>query len=270
MFAGFNVAVNDKEKFYHYYEKGKLIYDEHKSVITKSLKNYINPDGALSEEDIEKDWFPGIDAHVFLSHSHNDLKFVISFAGWLFEEFKIKSFIDSGVWGNSDILLKNIDKRYCVSSRDENGNIKTYGYKLRNKSTSNVHMILYTALMKMIDKTECLMFINTPSSVKWSEIISEKSVTESPWIYGELLASKLIRNKSRKDHREMFQKSFLEYSDESYRDPSIEYILDTKHLIKITDSQLENFEKNADSYKNAFDALDNFYKQNNINLEKRP
>ena len=108
MFAGFNVAVNDKKKFYTYYESGLSIYNEHKGIITDSLKNYINPDGSLSEKDIENDWFPKINAHVFLSHSHNDLKFVISFAGWLYEKFKIEAFIDSGVWGNSDTLLRKI------------------------------------------------------------------------------------------------------------------------------------------------------------------
>ena len=167
MFAGFNVVVNSKEKFYSFYESGLSIYNKHKRGITDSLENYINPDGALSEKNIENDWFPKIDAHVFISHSHNDLKFVISFAGWLYEKFKIEAFIDSCVWENSDTLLRSIDNRYCVLSRNENGDIKTYGYNLRNKSTSNVHMILYTALMKMIDRTECLMFVNTPSSVKW-------------------------------------------------------------------------------------------------------
>ena len=78
MFAGFNVVVNSKEKFYSFYESGLSIYNKHKRGITDSLENYINPDGALSEKNIENDWFPKIDAHVFISHSHNDLKFVVS------------------------------------------------------------------------------------------------------------------------------------------------------------------------------------------------
>jgi hypothetical protein len=258
VFAGFNVVVNSKEEFCSYYKSGLSIYNKHKKVIVDSLENYINPDGALSEGNIENDWFPEINAHVFLSHSHNDLEFVISFAGWLYEKFKIEAFIDSGVWGNSDTLLRKIDKRYCVSSRDENGDIKTYDYKLRNKSTSNVHMILYTALMKMIDRTECLMFVNTPSSMRWSEMISEESVTESPWIYGELLASKLIRNKPRKMHRDL---SFHENGDESYENLTVDYRLNTKYLIDITDYELKCFEKNAVSYTNAFAALDDFYRQ---------
>lgn len=267
MFAGFNVVVNDREKFMSYYNIGFARYHEQMGGIRDSLEKYINPDGSLSETDIENEWFPNIDAHVFLSHSHNDLEFVISFAGWLYEKFKIEAFIDSGVWGNADDLLKSIDNKYCVSSRDENGNVKTYEYALRNKSTSNVHMILYTALMKMIDKTECLMFINTPSSLKWSDMFSEKSAIVSPWIYGELLASKLIRNRSRKDHRYLFRKSFFEHADESFGNLDIEYTFDIKHLIDIEDYNLEYFENDADSYRNAFDALDNFYRQNKIDLE---
>ena len=112
------------------------------------------------------------------------------------------------------------------------------------------------------------MFVNTPSSVKWSEMISEESATESPWIYGELLASKLIRNKSRKAHRDLFEKSYFEHADESYENLAIEYTFDTKHLIDISDYDLEYFEEHADSYRNAFDALDNFYIQNGINLEQ--
>ena len=122
--------------------------------------------------------------------------------------------------------------------------------------------------MKMMDRTECLMFVNTPSSVKWSDMISEELATESPWIYGELLATKLIRNKSRKAHRDLLHKSFFEHADESYENLAIEYTFDTKHLIDISDYDLEYFEEHADSYRNAFDALDNFYIQNGINLEQ--
>lgn len=267
MFAGFNVLIDKNWKYSSYYDSGLSIYEKHKNVITCGLEKYINPDGSLSETDIENDWFPEADAHVFLSHSHNDIDFVISFAGWLYEQFKIEAFIDSSVWGNSDELLRSIDNKYCVSSRYENGDIKTYEYKLRNKSTSNVHMILYTALMKMIDKTECLMFINTPSSLKWSEMFSEKSVTESPWIYGELLASKLIRNRSRAAHRKLIEKSFFEKASENYRNLAIEYTFDTKHLTKITDDNLEYFEKKSVCYEDALDALDNFYRQNGIDLD---
>lgn len=176
MFTGFNVQIEDKKKFGEYHDVGSDIYKKQIQIISTSLEKYINPDGSLNEMRIEDDWFPEVKAHVFLSHSHNDIDFVKSFAGWLNKKFGIIAFIDSSVWGNSDDLLKSIDNKFCVSSRDDNGAIETYAYKLRNKSTSNVYMILYTALMKMIDNTECLMFINTPSSLKWSDMISKKGI----------------------------------------------------------------------------------------------
>lgn len=267
VFAGFNVQIENKEKFEEYHDTGSDIYKKQIEIISAGLEKYINPDGSLNEMRIEDDWFPEVKAHVFLSHSHNDIEFVKSFAGWLNEKFNIVAFIDSSVWGNSDDLLKSIDDRFCVSSRDDYGAIKTYGYKMRNKSTSNVHMILYTALMKMMDNTECLMFINTPSSLKWSDMISEKAATESPWIYGELLVSKLIRNRSRKAHRDFLQKSFLEHVDES-SGLAFEYVFDTKHLVDISDYNLECFESNLKDYKDEFDALDNFYQQNGLNLKQ--
>lgn len=266
MFAGFNVAIDSEEKFSRYRESGSEIYSKHKKVISDSLENYINPDGTLNEKDIENDWFPKVGAHVFLSHSHNDLQLVISFAGWLYEKFKIEAFIDSLIWEDSDTLLKKIDNRYCVSTRDSNGAIKTYDYKLRNKSTSNVHMILYTALMKMIDQTECLMFINTPSSVKWATMISEELETESPWIYGELLAAKMIAKQSRKDQRNLLQKSFFEHADESRENLSVKYTIKPTHLIDIKERDLEYFEENAVFCSDAFDALDKLYEQTGTEL----
>lgn len=257
MYKGFNVVINYKEEFQDYYEAGSSLFDQQKAFIRKKLEAYIKPDGYLSQEKIEGDWFPKIDAHVFLSHSHEDIDFVISFAGWLKEKFDITAFIDSLIWENSDDLLRLIDEYYCVSSRYEDGRIKTFDYSLRNKSTSNVHMILYTALMKMIDQTECLMFINTPLSIQWSDMLSQTSATLSPWIYGELLASKLISHRSKIQHRQQIDKTYMEHVEESAR-LDVEYISDTKHLIDITDKDLFVFSERA-ANKNKFDALDTLY-----------
>ena len=57
--------------------------------------------------------------------------------------------------------------------------------------------------MKMMDRTECLMFVNTPSSVKWSDMISEELATESPWIYGELLATKTDKKQIKKSSQDL-------------------------------------------------------------------
>ena len=52
-------------------------------------------------------------------------------------------------------------------------------------------MMLSTALTQMIDKTECLLFLNTPFSISTSEVVNE---TESPCIYSELAVTKMLRD----------------------------------------------------------------------------
>ena len=63
-------------------------------------------------------------------------------------------------------------------------------------------MMLNVALSKMIDKCECIFFLNTPNSINLSE--SMNSQTSSPWIYSELILSKIIRKKTREEHRQPF------------------------------------------------------------------
>jgi hypothetical protein len=59
--------------------------------------------------------------------------------------------------------------------------------------------MLNTALTKLIDKTECLFFINTPHSITSENTIRDK--TNSPWIYSELVISELIRKRKLADYR---------------------------------------------------------------------
>ncbi len=72
-----------------------------------------------------------------------------------------------------------------------------YDYNLRNYSTSHVHMMLSMALLKMLDKAEAMVFVNTPNSISSvSETISQ--TTKSPWIYSEVVYSSLIRRNNPK------------------------------------------------------------------------
>lgn len=136
---------------------------------------------------IQNNWFPQIKAaDVFISHSHQDLDLAVNFAAWLKGCFGIDSFIDSGVWGYADDLLKMIDDKFCYDQERS-----TYSYSKRNYSTAHVHAMLSNALIQMIDKTECLFFLNTPNSLSISDTVQNK--TKSPWLYLELSASQVIR-----------------------------------------------------------------------------
>lgn len=165
----------------------KQVVSEFKQQIDSELEKYLGVDGSLSASKMESDWFPMTNADIFLSHSHKDEALAIDLAAWLYQEFRLKTFIDSTIWGNSSELLRKIDDKYCKLSDGE-----TYSYSMRNQSTTYVHLILATALTKMMDKTECLFFLNTPSSLSISSV-DNKEKTNSAWIYHELSSSKTLR-----------------------------------------------------------------------------
>lgn len=199
MFSKFNVTLSNeiyaKSKYDKDYYKciGKSMYKQFGDIAKNNLKEYINGNGVIDASSLQEEWFNQIDANIFLSHSHKDIDDVIAFAGWLKEEFKLIAFIDSCVWGYCDDLLNQIDKAYC-----KNDGESTYNYTMRNYSTSHVHMMLSVALAKMIDSTECVMFLNTPNSIDWKEELlkikeNNSYKTFSPWIYDELAMTSMIK-----------------------------------------------------------------------------
>jgi hypothetical protein len=200
MYRGFNVRLGtlSEENFL----KGNPQFETNKRQVKTDLQKFITLTGNLDGSMMEKEWFPNVKADIFISHSHDDEKEAIKLAGWIKDSFNLDCFIDSCVWESGDDLIKMIDNEYCRSEGDI-----TYNYKRRNLSTSHVHMMLSTALAKMIDRAECLFFLNTPNSVSTSEIISK---TVSPWIYSEIAISQLVR-KPLKFHRDReLVKSFSE------------------------------------------------------------
>jgi hypothetical protein len=192
MYSGFNVDINQLDIPKRYLSLGREQYEANQDLVRKKISSFIRADGKIDAGYLQKEWFPTVGADVFMSHSHNDLDRVISFAGWL-QEQGIECFVDSCVWGNAAKLLLEIDKTYCW--QPDRG---VYDYNLRNFSTSHVHMLLSVALTKMIDKCECLFFLNTPNSITSKEVVSE---TASPWLYHELSMTSLVRQKKWSDFR---------------------------------------------------------------------
>lgn len=194
MFTKFNYSPEDNNFYVKntFFDRGDSLYQKSQSEAKACLEKFIRNEGTINGSELKEHWFSIKKADVFLSHSHKDLENVKCFAGWLYEEFGLTSFIDSCAWGYCDDLLRQIDDKYC---RFENSS--TYNYSLRNYSTSHVHMMLSTALTEMIDKCECVIFYNTPNSISIaSEIFKQKngdSATLSPWIYHELSMTSMLR-----------------------------------------------------------------------------
>lgn len=221
------------------YQRGKVRFDANKQYIESNLSSYIRPDGRIDGELMVKDWFPIVNSHVFLSHSHADEALAITFSQWLFENFRIRTFIDSTVWGYADSLLKEIDDTY---SKTEDGEL--YSYSLRNRTTAFVHNLLSASLSNMIDKCECLMFLNTPNSIIPKP---DKEETSSPWIFYELQQSAVVRSCIARTRFFSEGGVIAEAKDFKVALPA-----QTNHLIRLNGENLYKWRVAARNYKDFF------------------
>jgi len=249
MHRGFNVELSWEDE--EYFKKGLTQFKINRNIIANTLRGFIGDNGVLKGRELQSNWFPQVEADIFISHSHQDRKKAISLAAWLEEEFGLKVFIDSCIWGYADNLLKIIDNFYCLNPIKQ-----TYNYERRNQSTSHVHIMLSTSLCMMIDRAECLFFLNTPNSIHTAEAINK---TKSPWIYNEIVLSKIIRKRKLKEYRPEFNKAFsLGKIDEGL---SIDYEVDIEHLQNLTLDNLilwqENWNNASPQKKYPLDILYN-------------
>lgn len=252
MFLLFNLKLqeNDKTKLEKY--QNDKMYNDCETGIKNTIDKYLSMDGSLNAEAMEKDWFPDIDAQVFISHSSNDAKWARCLANLLDEKYQLKSFVDSMVWSHANNLLREIDDKYCVKHKNlTGGNI--YNYEKRNQSTSHVHMILQGALAKMINKSLCLIFINTPNSISTKDV-DDNIKTASPWIYNELLMANIFL--PMKPRREILTES---------KKVEINHPVNLKNFADVTLEEIINIDernpfmdvKNVREVLNAFEDLYN-------------
>lgn len=169
-----------------YATKGYSIAKKKKEEINRQLDGYRFPKNAddVDLSEVIKDWFPSDSCDIFLSHSHNDEKFAIALSRYLQEIFGLKCFIDSCTWGYVETLLEKIDDNYCKDG-------DTYDYEKRNGTTAHVHIMLNSALMKMMKSSRSFVFIQTDNSLQ----TNRKGVnnwTYSSWIYSELSMSRVM------------------------------------------------------------------------------
>lgn len=255
MYKGFNleniskydllIKTNENKSF------EKYNYSNFKQ-IEKSLTNFILNDGSIKAKEIQNDWFPDIKADIFISHSHKDEKLAIKLGDWLFNNFELKSFIDSTVWKYSkDLLNKILSNNETYIHRIYTDEV-TYKYNETLNMSSHIDMILSTSIIKIIDNCECLFFLNTPNSINEKDAIENE--TYSQWIYLETYISSIINIK--KPDR-LTQEDYF-----SYKSDTIEYNASIEHLHKLTNFELKKW---LDSYndKKTNNQLDDF--QNSFN-----
>ena len=94
---------------------GKYDYDT--SRIKQRILDNINRDAIkqslIDGTRLQEEWFPSeyFDSQfeVFISHAHKDETTVKKLAGFLYEKYGLRSFIDSCYWGYANDLLRDLD-----------------------------------------------------------------------------------------------------------------------------------------------------------------
>ena len=233
MYRGYNLnlSTNEKQAFLGVKDYEIIAYEKKIAQLKEGLQKKIDEtihlprtaDNRVDGTKLINDWFPDYQADVFISHSHNDVRTAKRLACWLEKEFGLTAFIDSTVWGNANNLLEKIDKKYCVLKRDKSGSITSYNYQIRNFTTSHVHMMLSTALNDVIYSTECIIFMNTPESLKINEVENKKTV--SPWIYNELKTASIVEKIYPRSRlvQESIEKSYIQHKYFARNKLEIEY-----------------------------------------------
>ncbi|ETZ11559.1 hypothetical protein AJ90_19310 [Vibrio parahaemolyticus M0605] len=265
MFKGFELTLSESDFLSNYGLYSELLRKTQEKIADKFNEVLLN-DGKINADKIMEEWFPSGQYHVFISHSHKDLELAEQLANWLYEKFKLTSFLDSHVWGYANNLLKDLNEKYARNGEE------TYAYEPAISNAAHVYLMLSTALAEVIDKSECLFFINTENALENMQIEGSqaKSRTASPWIMHELKTSAMIRRRYSSDREESVTESAgLESLEKS---AGFSFSVPTEHLFKLDQSNLSKWAKdccvegNSVGFrrwlldeKKEFDALDVLY-----------
>lgn len=249
MFSGFNIKI-DESFFganYKFLILRAICFGSKHNSVKDNIKDLIKSD-SLSASQISEDWFPQVEADVFISHSSSDKELALALAGWLVINFGINSFIDSLFWNYAGDLLTEINNEYS-ERRNTRENGVLYNHQKCNKASEHVNILLNAALHKLIDKTESVFFLNTDNSIQVFDhegrIIQN---TYSPWIFSEILCTQIVRKKPLIYYRPKYniQSTILEHSDIKdfqleTRSLEIPYEVSLRHLENVSERELEKW-----------------------------
>lgn len=209
-------------------------------------------ENTLSVDKISEKLFLDIKPDIFLSHSHADENDAIRLAILIEKELKLSVFIDSCIWGDAFKLLREIDNKYSLDG-------DTFDYHIRNHTTSNVFMILNSALHRIIYKCEAFIFLGTDKSIPITDTFENKKYLSSPWIYSELQFAKLVRRT--KPRRISFESRGIKTESAAF-----DSAIDFAYSIPMTDATLRNQKLKSwiENSKNSFinentHSLDSLY-----------
>lgn len=243
-------------------------YNRLKQIVETNVNNVDIATPLINGTHLQEQWFPvdliDMKFQVFLSHSHSDVNnYILPLASWLYERLGLKCFVDSLFWSYANDLLRKMDNIYA---KQPDG---YYNYDIRNYTTSHIHAMLSMALMKMMSKTELVLFVDSDNSLQYRQ---GQPQTPSPWIYEEInFASNLqIQIPDRYIERlipvcESGGRLNTRFFSAQEQDLHVNYDVDLSKFYEITSDKLnENYRQgNRDTA-----ALDYFHKKS-LNSYKR-
>ena len=167
--------------------------------VPRGLADYLRSGGEFDGEKVEDNFFPtDLQFDVFISHFHRDARLARKLAAYLKNTFKLRVFLDFQYWGCYTELLAEIDKNWnCDKKYAEHGFKKgeLLEYEKCTFSSSVMHMMLGVALAKVIQSTECVIFLYSENE-KLTDSYKKNKYDEielgSPWVYHELWMTKLL------------------------------------------------------------------------------
>lgn len=245
MHRGFSISLSEnelREIVKQHHKSGQKSYDwgygpyaeKDAEEVRRAVDDYLKSVSGsfpLQGEYLETAYFPKRAYHVFISHSSSDKDVAMRFAGFLKLNFDLDCFVDSTVWGYYEDLVDQVFRhvlRHTVIAENKK-------VELRKTVSTHVHCMLEKSLVQIMDDSECLFFLNTPNSVHCDSV---RDKTFSPWIYSEIEASRVLRDKSHKDRKRSVVENFSQNG--AIRD-FIEYPLNTGHLVKLTSQDVSSW-----------------------------
>lgn len=185
----------------------KVDAEDIKADVPRGLADYLRSGGEFDGEKVEDKFFPtDMQFDVFISHFHRDARLARKLAAYLQNTFKLRVFLDFQYWGCYTDLLAEIDRTWNYDK-----NYEKYGFnkgELLNHpkctfSAAVMHMMLGIALARVIQSTECVIFVHSEQEKLTASHKKRYEQIElgSPWVYHELWMTELLAPSDRSSPR---------------------------------------------------------------------
>lgn len=193
-----------------YLRKNRACIEAVEHDYVKPIESYLKQGVVFDGNAMKQGWFPSIkEFDVFISHSRNDKNLAYALAWELQEKFNLTSFIDSIVWKHFSSLKSALDVFFQEKYLEE------YDATFQSRVNQHVLLMLNTSLMEVMDRSECLFFLNTSKCMEFDE--NEDFVTDSPWIFSEIGIFNNIRKKQKRKQMSEAQEATACFSGIRYK-----------------------------------------------------